>query len=125
MDRIECPFCDPPETDIVLKNDQCYARWDGYPVSNGHLLIVPFRHFASYFEATKDEMGAIWKLVSLARALVEERYGPDGLNIGINIGAAAGQTVPHLHVHLIPRYEGDMEDPRGGVRGVIPARRKY
>ncbi|MDO9538618.1 MAG: HIT family protein [Methanocalculus sp.] len=120
-----CPFCDPVSSDIVLKNDLAYARFDLYPVSPGHLLIIPFRHVASFFEATGDEEAALLSLVHDARRLLDEHYAPDGYNIGVNIGAAAGQSVMHLHLHVIPRYKGDMEEPKGGVRGVIPGRRVY
>jgi diadenosine tetraphosphate (Ap4A) HIT family hydrolase len=119
------PFVDPAPEDVVLRNALCYARWDRYPVTEGHLLVVPFRRFASYFEASAAEREALWALVEEARRFLDARYRPDGYNIGINVGAAAGQTVMHLHVHLIPRRFGDSADPRGGVRGVIAARQKY
>lgn len=122
---MSCPFCDPLPEEIVAGNDLAYARADRYPVSPGHLLIVPYRHVPTYFEATDEERAALLDLVSRCRSLIEEAYHPDGYNIGINVGAAAGQTVPHLHVHLIPRYVGDVPDPRGGVRGVVPAKKSY
>ncbi|WP_346866326.1 HIT family protein [Methanocalculus sp. MSAO_Arc2] len=120
-----CPFCDPTPSDILLANDLAYARYDLYPVSPGHLLLIPFRHVASFFEATEAEQAALLSLVHDARRLADELYAPDGYNIGVNIGAAAGQSVMHLHVHVIPRYVGDMEEPKGGVRGVIPVKRLY
>ena len=91
----------------------------------GHLLLIPFRHIPTLFEATDEEQAALLALVREAKDLLDERFHPDGYNIGVNVGTAAGQTVMHLHVHVIPRYAGDMEDPRGGVRGVIPERRGY
>lgn len=119
------PFADPSEAEQVLRNALCYARWDKYPVTEGHLLVIPYRPFASYFDATPEERAAIWDLVDAARSFLDERYRPDGYNIGINVGVAAGQTVMHMHVHVIPRREGDTAAPRGGVRGVIPGRQSY
>ena len=118
-----CPFCDPAEP--VLGNALAAAIFDANPVTPGHLLILARRHVASYFEATAEEKAALLELLDAARALLDQRFQPVGYNIGINVGAAAGQTVMHLHVHLIPRYRGDVADPRGGVRGVIPARQNY
>jgi diadenosine tetraphosphate (Ap4A) HIT family hydrolase len=118
-----CPFCDAPE--MVLENTFAFVRWDLYAVSPGHALIIPKRHFPDYFDCTNDEQQALWSLVEEAKKLIDKQYAPDGYNIGINAGLAAGQTVPHLHIHLIPRYIGDMKDPKGGVRGVIPSRQKY
>ena len=125
MDPLTCPFCNPPEEEIVLANDLCYARYDKYPVSPGHLLLIPFRHVAGLFDATDDEQAALLALVREAKTLLDEHFHPDGYNIGVNVRAAAGQTVMHLHVHVIPRYAGDVADPRGGVRGVIPERQGY
>lgn len=125
MDDMTCPFCNPSLEEIVLANDLCYARYDKFPVNPGHLLLIPFRHVAGFFEATDEEQAALLALVREAKDLLDERFHPDGYNIGVNVGTAAGQTVMHLHVHVIPRYAGDMEDPRGGVRGVIPERREY
>ncbi|WP_067048584.1 HIT family protein [Methanofollis ethanolicus] len=120
-----CPFCDPSPADIVVQNTLAYARADAFPVSPGHTLIVPFRHVSSFFEATEAERVALLDLLCRCRDALEERYHPDGWNIGINVGPAAGQTVPHLHIHLIPRYAGDVPDPRGGVRGVVPEKKMY
>ncbi|NOX10109.1 MAG: HIT family protein [Gammaproteobacteria bacterium] len=121
----ECIFCDPVDEKNVIQNDLCYARWSNYEVSKGHMLVVPFRHLAGYFEATDEEKAAIWALVDEGKGLIDQLHHPDGYNVGINIGEAAGQTIMHLHVHIMPRYKGDMEDPRGGVRGVIPEKQKY
>jgi len=109
----------------VLANDLCYARYDRYPISPGHLLLIPFRHVANFFDATDAEQAALLALVREAKAHLDREFGPDGYNVGVNVGQAAGQTVMHLHIHLIPRYRGDIENPRGGVRGVIPERRVY
>lgn len=118
-----CPFCETRVT--VLEDETTRVLRDAYPVSPGHLLVVPRRHFADYFEADAAERAALWAMVDRAKRRLEAEHSPAGFNIGINVGAAAGQTVGHLHIHLIPRYAGDMPDPEGGVRGVIPERRKY
>ena len=97
----------------------------GYPVSPGHSLVIPKRHVGSFFEVTQFERAALFALLDRAKELVAHQHQPDGYNIGINDGAAAGQTVPHLHIHLIPRYDGDQPDPRGGVRWVIPQKADY
>jgi diadenosine tetraphosphate (Ap4A) HIT family hydrolase len=120
---LDCPFCVKP--DAVIENELAFARYDGYPVSTGHCLIMPRRHVAEYFQATAEEKTAIWALVDEMKVIIDQECQPDGYNVGINIGESAGQSVPHIHVHIIPRYEGDMENPRGGVRGVIPGKQKY
>ena len=97
----------------------------GYPVSPGHALIIPKRHVASYFDLTNHEREAMNVILQYVSQKVEERYHPDGFNVGINIGEAAGQSVFHCHMHLIPRYKGDVPNPKGGVRGVIPSKQKY
>ncbi len=118
-----CPFCRDPE--IVMENELAYADYDSYPVNPGHCLIILRRHIAEYFEATAEEKAAIWALVDKMKPIIDEEFNPDGYNVGVNIGKSAGQSVPHVHIHMIPRYQGDMEDPRGGVRGVIPHKQKY
>jgi diadenosine tetraphosphate (Ap4A) HIT family hydrolase len=118
-----CVFC--TINDIVLENDLAIAFYDKYPVNKGHLLIIPKRHIEQYFDLTDQERSAIDSLLLEGKRLLDEQYQPDGYNIGINCGEAAGQTIFHVHVHLIPRFRGDMEDPRGGVRGVIPEKRIY
>ena len=118
-----CPFCGNPE--LVIENDLAFAHYDSYPVSIGHCLIIPRRHVAGYFHATAEEKAALWELVDEMKTIIDGAYNPDGYNIGVNIGAAAGQSVPHIHIHMIPRYKGDIDDPRGGVRGVIPHKQKY
>ncbi|MCE5338863.1 MAG: HIT family protein [Methanomicrobiaceae archaeon] len=125
MDPLTCPFCNPSEEEIVLQNRLCYARYDRYPVSPGHLLLIPYRHIPGLFDATDEEQAALLALVREAKTRLDEQFHPDGYNVGVNVGKAAGQTVMHLHVHVIPRYAGDVEDPRGGVRGAIPERRVY
>ena len=120
-----CPFCDLQEDRVLAQNELAIALWDGYPVSPGHALIIPRRHTRGWFDATELEQSALLALVNTAKSVIDDRHRPDGYNIGINSGAAAGQTVFHLHVHLIPRFLGDVDDPRGGVRHVIPANAKY
>lgn len=119
-----CPFCSK-KLKIVKENDLAFAIYDKYPVTNGHVLIIPKRHVSSYFQTSTEEKSAIAELLDNCKESLNETYSPDGFNIGINCGEAAGQTVFHLHVHLIPRYYGDMKDPSGGVRGVIPEKQKY
>ncbi|MCG8519614.1 MAG: HIT domain-containing protein [Pseudomonadales bacterium] len=124
----DCPFCfvnETSEKDPMPSNAFAHIRQDGFPVSEGHLLIVPNRHAADWFDLTVAEQRAIMELIELGKQWLEERYQPDGYNIGMNCGAAAGQTVMHMHCHLIPRYAGDQRDPRGGVRWVIPEKADY
>jgi diadenosine tetraphosphate (Ap4A) HIT family hydrolase len=121
--KTTCPFCRTGDT--LLANTLAYARADKFPVTPGHLLIIPIRHEPNFFAARPDELKAIWALVDEAKALLDVRYQPDGYNLGINVGKAAGQTIAHAHVHLIPRYCGDVEIPRGGVRGVIPDKQQW
>lgn len=118
-----CPFCGEPET--TIENELAFAHYDSYPVSAGHCLITPRRHVAEYFQATAAEKAAIWKLVDEVKAIIDREFSPDGYNIGVNVGEAAGQSIMHLHIHVIPRYAGDVENPQGGVRGVIPHKQKY
>ena len=98
---------------------------DGYPVSRGHTLVIPKRHVGSFFELGGEERDDILSMLDQARTRLNAEYAPDGYNIGINDGPAAGQTVPHLHIHLIPRYRGDQDDPRGGVRWIFPEKADY
>lgn len=120
-----CPFCSSDSTRIILSNCHAIAIYDGFPVSAGHCLIIPKRHISSFFEATSEEQSALLDMLAeMQEVLVKER-NPDGFNIGINDGEAAGQTVMHLHIHLIPRYAGDQPDPRGGVRWIFPEKADY
>jgi len=118
----DCPFCRVDLEEVIIDNDLVFARFDRFPVSRGHLLIIPKRHFADYFEASQQEKMALMEVIDQAKRFLHNRFCPDGYNIGVNIGEAAGQTVMHLHVHVIPRYTGDVSDPRGGIRGVIAGR---
>ena len=120
-----CPFCTLPADRIVEANELAVWVYDDYPVSPGHSLVITRRHVGSFFETTAAERSAMLSLLDSARASVGNRYSPDSYNIGINDGPAAGQTVPHLHIHLIPRYAGDRAEARGGVRWVLPEKAKY
>lgn len=120
-----CPFCSLPLERIIDSNELGMTIRDGFPISLGHTLVIPKRHVGSWFEITKDEQSALFNLLERAKKALQGEFNPDGYNIGINDGPAAGQTVPHLHMHLIPRYKGDQEDPRGGVRWIIPEKAKY
>ena len=111
--------------EIICETATCVAFFDGYPVSPGHALIVPKRHVSSYFDLIDHEREAMNVMLQYVKRVVDERFHPDGYNIGINVGQAAGQSVYHCHMHLIPRYAGDVENPKGGVRGVIPKNQKY
>jgi diadenosine tetraphosphate (Ap4A) HIT family hydrolase len=120
-----CPFCSLPPDRIVLSSANAIALRDAYPISPGHTLIVPRRHIGSFFEATAQERVELLALLDAAKLGLDEEFAPPAFNIGINDGPAAGQTVPHLHIHLIPRYVGDRTDPRGGVRWIIPDKADY
>lgn len=120
-----CVFCELPHSRIVLANPQGVVIRDAYPISPGHTLIIPRRHAGSFFEITTEERAALLALLEEAKRRIDLEFQPDGYNIGINDGPAAGQTVAHLHIHLIPRYAGDRSDPRGGVRWVVPEKARY
>ena len=120
-----CPFCSLTPDRIVLSCANAIALRDAYPISPGHTLIVPRRHIGSFFEATAQERVELLALLDTAKLGLDEEFAPPAFNIGINDGPAAGQTVPHLHIHLIPRYVGDRTDPRGGVRWIIPDKADY
>ena len=120
-----CPFCTLPRERLVFESELAFVIRDGFPVSPGHTLVIPRRHVGSFFEITPDEQAAMLKLLKLARIELGHQFGPAGYNVGINDGHAAGQTIAHLHIHLIPRYDGDRDDPRGGVRWVLPEKAAY
>ena len=120
IDSPNCPFCHPEH--MLFEDDLAYAIADKFPVNPGHLLIIPKRHVADLFQTTGAERTALLSLLDQAKLYLEGKHAPAGYNIGINVGEVAGQTIAHVHLHLIPRYQGDMQDPRGGVRGVIPSR---
>jgi diadenosine tetraphosphate (Ap4A) HIT family hydrolase len=119
------PFLQLPSDAHVASNALAFAIRDGFPVSPGHTLIVPRRLVAIWFEATREEQVAMLDLLDVVKAQLDAELQPDGYNIGINVGPAAGQTVMHLHMHLIPRFAGDVPDPRGGIRHVMPGKGNY
>lgn len=121
----DCPFCTLPQDRILLSNPYGLVIRDGFPISPGHTLIIPKRHVGSFFLLENEERQALLALLDKAKAQLDQEFHPDGYNVGINDGAAAGQTVMHLHIHLIPRYAGDREDPRGGVRWIFPDNADY
>lgn len=124
-----CPFCallqNDPENRIIGSNREGIVIRDGFPVSVGHTLIIPKHHIPSFFDLSPSMKASLLELLEEAKADLDKEFKPDSYNIGINDGVQAGQTVPHLHIHLIPRYEGDVGDPRGGVRWIMPDKAKY
>lgn len=128
MGKIDCLFCNYSDTEshkIIIENDLAYSRWDNFPVSEGHAEVVPKRHIESFFDLTDKELLAIYDLVKQVKEIVDTKFSPDAYNIGVNDGQAAGRTINHCHVHLIPRYMGDVDEPRGGVRHIIPGKGSY
>ena len=122
---MECQFCVLPKIRIWFDQAGVVVFRDAYPISPGHTLVIPKKHVKSLFELDEGEREDLFQALSRAKSLLESEMKPDGFNIGINEGIAAGQTVFHLHVHLIPRYQGDSVDPRGGVRWIFPEKAKY
>jgi len=121
-EQIECPFC---SADSYLQGEKCTARFDKFPVALGHTLIIPKRHVSTWFEMSMPEQEDAMRLLCIVKKYLDDEYMPDGYNIGMNCGIYAGQTVEHAHIHVIPRYKGDVEKPQGGVRGVIPNKMDY
>lgn len=127
--KAHCVFCEIQKNEfalrIIAQNKFAIAMSDGFPLTNGHTLLIPKRHIQSFFEITETERSAIFTLLDIAKKKLDQEYSPDAYNIGINDGEYAGQTVQHLHIHLIPRYKGDAEDPRGGIRWIMPDKADY
>ena len=121
----ECPFCSLRTDRIIQENGTAFWILDGFPVSQGHSLIIPKRNVGSFFEVNAEERVGMLALLDEAQKWLSSKYQSEAFNIGINDGLLAGQTVPHLHMHLIPRYAGDVSDPKGGVRWVIPDKADY
>lgn len=120
---MECPLCEAiGQSKLLVETGYAVALADAWPLTPGHTLVVPRRHEADFFALTVEEMGAVIAVASRVKVLLAERHQPDGFNVGVNVGEAAGQTVAHAHLHVIPRYRGDVPDPRGGVRWVIPSK---
>ena len=124
MNQANCIFC-TPNREILAENANGLAFFDSFPVSRGHALVVPKRHVMTIFEMSEEEYTDCFRLVLALRDLLFARYSPHGFNVGANCGEAAGQSVWHAHIHVIPRYKGDVPDPRGGVRGVVPGKASY
>ena len=120
---MNCVLCE--DKNRILENELAFAVLDINPVSKGHTLFITKRHVKDFFETTLEERIALFELVDIRKRELDIEYNPSGYNIGINCGVAAGQTIMHLHIHLISRYENDVESPRGGVRGVIPNKKEY
>ena len=125
MNAAECPFCNLPEDHVLARTDMAVAFFARFPVSAGHVLVIPEVHVSSLLELPEKDLTELWSLVAYIRNQLKAQYQPAGFNIGINEGVAAGQTVAHAHIHIIPRYAGDVADPRGGIRWVVPAKAKY
>jgi len=119
MDLFPCPFCSPDKKDIVFKNALWYARWDAFPVTLGHLLVIPFRHCTGFFDTTAKEKVSLTEMLVKCKKILDAKFSPAGYNIVINIGEAADQKVMHCHIHIIPRYSGDTKNPPGGIRGIV------
>lgn len=123
---MSCKFCDIVNNkEYLLENDLAVAFFDNYPVSDGHTLIIPKRHVETYFDLTSEEMKAIFELSNQVKKLLDEKYHPDGYNVGFNVKECGGQSVMHCHMHVIPRYKGDQENPRGGIRKVVKNKVNY
>lgn len=121
-----CVFCDGIEKDRVLfETRKWIAMYDKYPVSKGHVLLIPKEHYETFFDLPEQLTNSIQYWIKHIKTILDDKYHPSGYNIGVNCGKCAGQTVMHCHIHIIPRYDGDVEHPRGGVRGVIPSRMSY
>jgi len=121
---MDCPFCAGERT-LIAENLHAFAIEDGFPVSPGHSLVIPKTHVLTLFDLSNEAYAACFDLVRVVRGVLVEKYTPDGFNIGTNCGESAGQTIAHAHLHVIPRYAGDMPNPRGGIRHVIPGKGYY
>ena len=123
----KCLFCGQfiPNKKLLFENELAVAFFDSSPVSKGHVLIITKGHAATFFDITNEEQIAIIDLLNKCKEYIDKKYHPDGYNVGLNCGESAGQSVMHVHMHLIPRYKGDVENPRGGIRWVIPNRKNY
>lgn len=119
-----CLFCTDAKG-VSLDNEFAYSARDSYAVSPGHTVVIPKRHVASFFDLTPEEVAACMDLIKEEKELIDQEFSPDGYNIGVNVGPAAGQSIFHVHIHIIPRYAGDVENPQGGVRHVIPKNAHY
>jgi len=116
-----CELCEP--TEVVTENSLAYVRYDNNSLSRGHVLVIPKRHVANFFDMTAEEQAAVLHLLGQAQRQIQAQHAPDGYNIGVNVGKAGGQSRMHVHMHLIPRYAGDVSDPRGGIRCVLAGKK--
>ena len=119
----DCKFCNIRNP--ILENEYWIGIYDKFPVTDGHILLIPKRHSSNYFECLESEKQSLLELIDLTKEFLIENYHPNGFNVGFNVGEVGGQTIFHTHIHIIPRYNGDMENPKGGVRGVIPSKQSY
>jgi diadenosine tetraphosphate (Ap4A) HIT family hydrolase len=119
-----CLFCKDPRG-VSIQHELAYSARDSYPASPGHTVVIPRRHVSSFFDLTPEEVAACMGLIKEEKKIIDEEFNPDGYNIGVNVGPAAGQSIFHVHIHIIPRYKGDVENPQGGVRHVIPKKAYY
>lgn len=120
---MNCPFCE--KTDYIKENEFWYCVYDSFPVSKGHCLIITKQHRVNYLDCTHEEKSTLLPLIDSIIDLLQNEFEPNGFNVGMNIGEHSGQSILHTHIHIIPRYKGDVENPRGGVRGVIPSKQNY
>jgi len=123
MEKYKSPFLENRER--LFENEVGFVIYDSFPVSEGHSLIIPHRIYPDFFDSTEEEIVGLTELLFITKNHLQETFKPTGFNVGINCGEDGGQTVFHVHIHIIPRYHGDVEDPRGGVRGVIPSKQTY
>jgi diadenosine tetraphosphate (Ap4A) HIT family hydrolase len=119
MTNPTCPFCFPENNDIVRENAFWYARWDAFPATRGHMLVIPFRHCTGYFDTTAEEQQSLPEMLIACKKILDAQFSPAGYNIVINVGEAADQRVMHCHVHIIPRYTCPADNPPGGIKGII------
>jgi diadenosine tetraphosphate (Ap4A) HIT family hydrolase len=119
MDILTCPFCSPEKKDIIFENELWYARWDAFPATRGHVLVIPFRHLTGYFDTTLEEHATLPEMLFACKKILDAKFEPTGYNIVINIGEAADQRVMHCHIHMIPRYSGDKNNPTVSIREFI------
>ena len=124
---MDCIFCKIIKNcgEIIAENELSVAFYDSFPVSDGHTLIIPKRHAETYFDLTKEEMTSMFELSKEVKVILDKKYKPDGYNVGFNVGEYGGQTVMHCHMHVIPRYKGDIENPCGGIRKIIKMKTNY
>jgi len=120
----KCVFCDE-KLEKIYETELSFVIYDKFPVSKGHILIIPKRHVESYFDLSINEKEDLFTVLDKMKNILDEKYNPNGYNFGVNVGKVAGQSVMHVHLHLIPRYSGDLENPKGGIRGCIPEKMSY